>query len=119
MTVFSSRQFPILFHKRWATTGLASAIQEIDVDALCSILEAAASQGVDLAVVDTAPRVEQSAAARTADLVLIPCRPAVYDLETVAATRDLVRASRRTRPCSASSTAFHHAGRGSARPASS
>lgn len=61
---------------------------------LARILEAAASQGVDLAVVDTAPRVEQSAvaAARTADLVLVPCRPAVYDLETVAATRDLVRA---------------------------
>ena len=61
---------------------------------LVRILEAAASQGVDLAVVDTAPRVEQSAvaAARTADLVLVPCRPAVYDLETVAATRDLVRA---------------------------
>ena len=32
------------------------------------------------------------AAAKAADLVLIPCRPAVYDLETVAATADLVRA---------------------------
>ena len=58
------------------------------------ILQAAAQQGVDLAVVDTAPRVEQSAvaAARAADLVAVPCRPAVYDLETVAATRDLVAA---------------------------
>lgn len=58
------------------------------------ILGAAAAQGVQLAVVDTAPRVEQSAvaAARAADLVLVPCRPAVYDLETVAATRDLVAA---------------------------
>ena len=58
------------------------------------ILEAAASQSVDLAVIDTAPRVEQSAvaAAKAADLVLVPCRPAIYDLETVAATRDLVRA---------------------------
>ncbi len=61
---------------------------------LARILDAAAAQGVDLAVVDTAPRVEQSAvaAAKAADLVLIPCRPAVYDLETVAATADLVRA---------------------------
>ncbi len=32
------------------------------------------------------------AAARAADLVLIPCRPAVYDLETVAATVDVIRA---------------------------
>ena len=58
------------------------------------ILEAAAGQGVDVAVVDTAPRVEQSAvaAAKAADLVVVPCRPALYDLETVAATADLVRA---------------------------
>ena len=61
---------------------------------LARVLDAAAAQGVDLALVDTAPRVEQSAvaAAKAADLVLVPCRPAVYDLETVAATVDLVRA---------------------------
>jgi len=61
---------------------------------LARILEAAAAQGVDLAIVDTAPRLEQSAvaAANAADLVLIPCRPAVYDLETIAATVDIVRA---------------------------
>ena len=61
---------------------------------LARVLAAAAGQGVDLAIVDTAPRVEQGAvaAARAADLVLIPCRPAVYDLETVAATVDVIRA---------------------------
>ena len=61
---------------------------------LARVLDAAAGQGVDLAMVDTAPRVEQGAvaAARAADLVLIPCRPAVYDLETVAATVDVIRA---------------------------
>ena len=53
-----------------------------------------ARAGVELAVVDTAPRVEQSAvaAARAADLVVVPCRPAVYDLETVVSTLDVVRA---------------------------
>ena len=58
------------------------------------VLAAAAGQGVDLAIVDTAPRVEQGAvaAARAADLVLVPCRPAVYDLKTVAATVDVIRA---------------------------
>ncbi len=58
------------------------------------ILGAAAAQGVDLAVVDTAPRVEQSAvaAAKEADLVVVPCRPAVYDLETIVSTLDVVRA---------------------------
>ena len=58
------------------------------------ILAAAVAQGVALAVVDTAPRAEQGAvaAARAADLVLVPCRPAVYDVETVAGTCDLVAA---------------------------
>ena len=57
---------------------------------LVRILEAAAGQGVDLAVVDTAPRVEQSAvtAAKAADLIVA----AVYDLETVVATVDVLRA---------------------------
>ena len=36
MIEFSSRQFPILFRKRWTTTGLADEIQEIDVDGLCT-----------------------------------------------------------------------------------
>ena len=64
------------------------------------ILEAAAAQGVDLAVLDTAPRAEQGAiaAARAAHLVLVPCRPAVYDIETVATTVDLVHAVARDVP---------------------
>ena len=57
------------------------------------ILEAAAGHGADLVVIDTAPRAEQGAlaAAKAADLVLIPCRPAIYDLETVSTTVELVR----------------------------
>ena len=31
------------------------------------------------------------AAARAAELILIPCRPAIYDLETVATTVELIR----------------------------
>ena len=67
---------------------------------LVRILEAAATQDVDLAVIDSAPRVEQSAvvAAKAADLVLVPSRPAVYDLETVLTTVELVRAVRRDVP---------------------
>ncbi len=57
------------------------------------ILEAAEAQGADLVIIDTAPRAEQGAlaAAKAADLVLIPCRPAIYDLETVTTTIELVR----------------------------
>ena len=67
---------------------------------LARILEAAGTQAVDLAVIDTAPRMEQSAvaAAKAADLVLIPTRPAVYDLETVLTTVELIRAVRRDVP---------------------
>ena len=67
---------------------------------LARILEAARTQAVDLAVIDTAPRVEQSAvaAAKAADLVLIPTRAAVYDLETVITTVELIRAVRRDVP---------------------
>ena len=67
---------------------------------LARILGAAGTQAVDLAVIDTAPRVEQSAvaAAKAADLVLIPTRTAVYDLETVVTTVELIRAVRRDVP---------------------
>ena len=67
---------------------------------LSRILGAAADQAVELAVIDSAPRMEQSvvAAAKAADLVLVPCRPAVYDLETVLTTVELIRAVRREVP---------------------
>ena len=51
------------------------------------------SRAADLLLIDTPPRAEQAAlaAAKAADLVLIPCRPAIYDLETVATTVELIR----------------------------
>ena len=57
------------------------------------VLGAAKKQGADLLLIDTPPRAEQAAmaAARAAELILIPCRPAIYDLETVATTVELIR----------------------------
>ena len=74
----------------------APAVLSVQPPRLHRILEAAAAQGVHLAVVDTAPRADQSAlaAVKASHLVLVPCRPAVYDLETVTTTVDLVRAAR-------------------------
>ena len=48
--------------------------------------------GVDLLVIDTAGRPEQAAmaAARIADLVVVPLQPSVIDLKTVKATSDLI-----------------------------
>ena len=52
---------------------------------LRNALERARAGGVDLAIIDTPARSEQAslAAAKSADLVIIPCRPQIYDLETL------------------------------------
>jgi len=59
------------------------------------VLKMAADNGAQLIVIDTPPRAEQAAlaAAKAADLILIPCRPAVFDLDTVATTLELIRLS--------------------------
>ena len=47
---------------------------------------------MDLTIIDTPARIEQAAAeaARAADLVLIPCKPSIHDLETLQTTIDLI-----------------------------
>jgi len=59
------------------------------------VLKTAADSGAEFVVIDTPPRAEQAAlaAAKAADLILIPCRPAVFDLDTVATTLELIRLS--------------------------
>ncbi|KMO32912.1 ParA family partition ATPase [Methylobacterium aquaticum] len=58
---------------------------------LPNLIEAAQANGADLLVIDTAPNADRAslAAARAADLILIPCRPAAFDLDAIEATRDL------------------------------
>ncbi|HUL11202.1 MAG TPA: ParA family partition ATPase [Methylococcaceae bacterium] len=60
---------------------------------LAQCLEAAKKAGAELVVIDTAPHSESAAlsAARAADLVLIPCRPAILDLRAISNTIDLVK----------------------------
>jgi chromosome partitioning protein len=59
---------------------------------LRAVLDAARDDGVDLAVVDTRPSAgaDAAAAAAVADLVLIPTRPAIFDLKAISATVDVV-----------------------------
>jgi len=59
---------------------------------LAAALVKAEENGVDFAVIDTPARNEQSAlaAAKAADLVLIPCRPQAYDLETIPNTKEIL-----------------------------
>ena len=58
---------------------------------LPQLAEAARANGADLLIIDTAPNADRASltAARLADFILIPCRPAAFDLEAIEATRDL------------------------------
>ncbi len=60
---------------------------------LRNALDRAREGGVDLVLIDTPARSEQSAlaAAKAADLVLIPCRPQAFDLETIPNTQEIIK----------------------------
>src|SRR4051794_41871557 len=63
---------------------------------LSGVLEAARSDGVALCVIDTRPSAGADAktASALADLVLIPTRPAIFDLKAIGATVDIVTSTR-------------------------
>jgi chromosome partitioning protein len=60
---------------------------------LSQVLMATSKAGAALAIIDTAPHSEHAAlaAARSADLILIPCRPAILDLRAIDSTIDLAK----------------------------
>jgi chromosome partitioning protein len=60
---------------------------------LSQVLATAEQNGADLAILDTAPHSESTAlaAARAADLILIPCRPAILDLRAISFTVDVAK----------------------------
>lgn len=59
------------------------------------VLKAAHQDGITLCIVDTAPHAAPDAlhVARVADLVVIPCRPAAFDLAAVGGTVEIVKAA--------------------------
>jgi len=59
------------------------------------VASTAKANGADFLILDTAPNADQvvSLAARAADLVLIPCRPAAFDLEAIETTLLLAKAA--------------------------
>jgi chromosome partitioning protein len=71
----------------------APTVMDAQPARLAAALAKAAQAGVDLVIVDTPARVEQAAAeaAKVADLVLIPCKPSILDLETLRTTAELVQ----------------------------
>ena len=60
---------------------------------LSVLLDAARANGADELILDTAPNADQTAlrAAQAADVVLIPCRAATFDLEAIKATLTLAQ----------------------------
>src|SRR4051794_10382222 len=56
-------------------------------------IERAKDDGYELVILDTAPHADHAAlqAARSADLVVIPCRPATFDIAAISATLDLCK----------------------------
>jgi chromosome partitioning protein len=71
----------------------APAVVSAQASRLPNVLEAASNGGAELAIIDTAPHSESVslAAARLADFILIPCRPAILDLRAINHTIELVR----------------------------
>lgn len=60
---------------------------------LSEVLDKARTHGASLAIIDTAPHSERGAliAAKSADLVLVPCRPGFLDLKAASASLDICR----------------------------
>jgi chromosome partitioning protein len=58
---------------------------------LAALLKQARAAGADLVIVDTSPHSDSAAAiaAQLADLVLIPCRPARFDLKAIGSTAQI------------------------------
>src|SRR5271169_6703864 len=81
----------------WSDRRTAEAPEVVSGQAvrLPALVSAARENGAIFLVLDTAPNADQTAslAARAADLVLIPCRPARFDLEAIETTLLLTRAA--------------------------
>jgi chromosome partitioning protein len=86
---------------KWGDRRQADAPLVIDAQPsrLANALQKAKEGGIGLAVIDTPPRSAEAAlaAARAADLVVIPVRPQIYDLETIPNAMELIATAGRTR----------------------
>jgi chromosome partitioning protein len=60
---------------------------------LAALLQQAQTAGVELTIIDTAPHStgEAAIAAKLADYILIPCRPARFDLDAIASTLEIAK----------------------------
>ncbi len=64
---------------------------------IAEALRASSEYGIDLVLIDTPPHTQQvaSVVAQDSDLILIPTRPSILDLEAIGGTVDIVKVVRR------------------------
>lgn len=79
----------------WRKNEEHPAVVAAKAPTLVRTLEKAATLGADLVVIDTPPlaQAEAAEAVRAADLILIPCRPAAFDLHAVRMTARMAQTS--------------------------
>jgi chromosome partitioning protein len=86
---------------KWGDRRQADAPLVIDAQPsrLANALGKAKEGGIGFTVIDTPPRSAEAAlaAAKVADLVVIPVRPQIYDLETIPTALDLIATASRAR----------------------
>ena len=60
---------------------------------LAALLKQAKDGGADFVIVDTAPHSDSAAAitAQLADFILIPCRPARFDIKAISSTAEIIK----------------------------
>lgn len=75
----------------------APHVEPISARRLDQAIDAAAASGFGLTIIDTPPAAgtEAAAAAQRADLVLIPCRPSLIDLDAIKRTAQLIASTGR------------------------
>jgi chromosome partitioning protein len=73
------------------------AVASVQPSRLAQALDTAKGARASFVVIDTAPHSEAGAlaAARAADLILIPCRPALLDLRAISASADIVQLAKK------------------------
>ncbi len=75
--------------------GDTPAVLSLHSARLSTYLDRARVNGASLAIIDTAPHSQKDAldAAQAADLILIPCKPSLVDLRTIASSLKIARLS--------------------------
>lgn len=79
----------------WASRREAESPEVIRAapEQLASLLDQARANGAGFAIIDTAPHSDRAAtiAAGLADVILIPCRPAAFDVAAIPTTLDILK----------------------------